>query len=461
MSDIKSMMLPEVVEVDNFSANMPPTEIRTQTIYNRPRNSNNNSATFVIENSGILNMKTTKLVLQGLSSTTNSNKLAYPCNVGICSYIRRAILRGANAGGIICTSDNFANYFSITHNSFTSTERKVNYDRFTYGTMSGFNVVIDGLGNRYDGSGIANGNNQTNTIHSLKDTEDAGSNFSIELSSLFPGFNESDIPLYLLSQPLELEILFTPENTIGDRVVVCNGGNTTDKNNVADSQLLLMEDHVFFSDMRMEQIRSQYRNNPYTSTYNDLISTRNALSGATSTTSVRSTHTISGAGKIVSKVLCANPVTDVTDNSVFHAFGKYGSSGELEKKTFNLTVNNEKMFPIDVSNMNVAVMNAIFGSLYGNNYVEIPYSLQCKLQSIGMCDAQYNGQNDYADMFGQLNYFGCDLGESRVNAVPIELELFRHHSTAPGLKTEDLVVFLAIKRVFSILPNGNISVSYA
>jgi hypothetical protein len=459
MSDTKSMMiLPENVDPDNYSANMPPTQIRTETIFNKPRSINNNSATFRIENTGILDFKSSRLVLQANSTTANDDLVGYVCNVGISGLVQTAILK---CGKVICTSQNFGNYFSIVHNSFTSNNDKTEKDRYLYGTFNGFKVGIDNNDDNYKGISFAPSNTIKSTVNSLADTNDKGSSFSIPLSVLFPGFITTDIPLYLLNQNLEIEIVFTPENTIGDRAVICdNTASATDKNVIAQDEVMLIENHHFFSDMRMEQIRDAYRQNGYSAPYNDLISTRDSLTAGT-TNSTRSNHQISGAGKMVDSILCANPVTTDSDNCVRRAFGKYGSDGCLEKKTFNLVINNKKQFPIDVTNMNVGIMNAIYQSMYGQNPVEIPYSLQCKLQKVGVnTDRTFNSRANYADIMGQMNYFGCKLDDVKVGNTPITLELLRHDSQT-ALKAQDIVSFLTIRRQFTITPNGSIEVSYS
>jgi len=459
MSDTKSMMiLPESVNPEEYSANMPPTQIRTETVFNKPRSINNNTATFRIENTGILDFKSSRLVLQANSTNGNDDKVAYVANCGISALVQTATLK---CGKVICTSQNFGNYFSIVHNSFTSNNDKTEHDRYLYGTFNGFKVGIDNNNDNYKGISFAPSNSMKSTVNSLADTNDKGSSFSIPLSVLFPGFITTDIPLYLLSQNLEIEIVFTPENGIGDRAIICDNTATAgDKNTIAQDEVMLIEDHHFFSDMRMEQIREAYRQNGYSAPYNDLISTRDSLTNGV-TTAVRSNHQISGAGKMVDSVLCANPITDGTFSCVTRAFGRYGSDSCLEKKTFNLVVNNKKQFPIDVSNMNVAIMNAIYQSMYGQNPVEIPYSLQCKLQKVGVnTDRTFNSQANYADIMGQLSYFGCKLDDVKVGNSPITLELLRHDSQT-ALKAQDIVSFLTIKRMFTITPRGSIEVSYS
>ena len=140
--------------------------------------------------------------------------------------------------------------------------------------------------------------------------------------------------------------------------------------------------------------------------------------------------------------------------------GKYGSDSCLEKKCFNLSVNNKKVLPIDVSNMNSAIIFALLSSMYDNNYCDIPYGLYAQTQKIGLNDKTFNGRANYAGINGQLSYSGIQLDDTKINAVPIDLELYRLSTTGGGLKANDLYTFLMVKRVLTI-QNGVISVSYS
>jgi hypothetical protein len=464
MSNIKSMMLPEEVDVDNYSANMPPVEAKVDTRFSLPRAINNSSCIFQIDNAGILDMEHSKIVLQGKSSVGNNDKVAYPVPCGIASYIQRAILRGANGGGVICTSDNFGNYFAISNTSFTSTDRKANVDRYLNGTFNAYNVNIDNAANNnvYDGVGNVHINVMKSTIHAIRSDPDEGSNYSLKLNQLFPGFLRNDIPVFALKDGLEIELIFTPDNgVIGDRVISCDNTSTdTDNSPIAEGEVMLLTDHIYFSDERMMNIRMSFDTSPFVANYTDIQATRDSLGGTGNTTATTSNHKIGGAGKVVSSVLFSNPRTDITDDAVLACMGKYGSDSCLEKKCFNLSVNNKKVLPIDVSNMNSAIVFALLSSMYDNNYCDIPYALYAQTQKIGLNDKTFNGRANYAGINGQLSYSGIQLDDTKINAVPIDLELYRLSTTGGGLKANDLYVFLMVKRVLTI-QNGVISVSYS
>ena len=112
--------------------------------------------------------------------------------------------------------------------------------------------------------------------------------------------------------------------------------------------------------------------------------------------------------------------------------------------------------------MNYAQLSNMLGSLYGNNYPEIPYGLWCELQPEGMSDRQWASAGvTYAVFEGQENYNGVNLGEVKVNAIPISVELLRHTSSGGGLVAQDFVSFIVIKRQFTLDTRGNVTLSYS
>jgi hypothetical protein len=98
--------------------------------------------------------------------------------------------------------------------------------------------------------------------------------------------------------------------------------------------------------------------------------------------------------------------------------------------------------------------------MYGNNYCDIPYSLYAQTQKEGITDKTFNGRAGYSNIKGQLSYFGIQLDDTKINAVPIDLELYRLSTSGGGLKANDLYTYIMVKRVLSI-QNGVISVSYS
>ena len=266
-----------------------------------------------------------------------------------------------------------------------------------------------------------------------------------------------------MKDQVSIEIQFKQENSIGDRCIGLNAYDAASfANSIIEDELMLCCDHVYISNVRQNQIREQFSQRGFTAFYSDLQSTRDNLPvPGVATDSQRTTHHIGGSGKKVSKILLAQPIIDSTQDLVIYGMGKYGSDSCSTKKGINVSINNQNVFAIDVANMNYAQLSNMLGSLYGNNYPEIPYGLWCKLQPESMSDRQWASAGvQYLDFDGQQNYNAVNLGEVKVNAIPISVELLRHTSVG-GLLAQDFISFIVVKRMFTLDTRGNVTLSYS
>ena len=468
MSDIKSLMLPSEVNLDEYNANSVPQEARVDTQYLLPNQINDNSCRFVLNNAGILDMKNTKIVLQANCSSANDLHVAYPMGTGVAALIDRAILRFGSK--VACTSSNFGHYFNIVNWAFTSTDTKQNIDHYTYLTDNAFGVVADATDSVWDGVGWLGANlssaadSNSGGLSQIASLSNAGSNGSIPLSVLFPGFVSTDLPMYLIRDEVTVEIVWKQENGLpGARAIVTDDSGSftlTDPNPIDQSEIMLICDHVFFSNQRMNAIEDNFRQNGFNAFYSDIQSTNNILADATSTNSSRLNFKIGGAGKTIQSFVASNNASLNTAAVYRYAFGEYNSVACEDSKGFQITINNQNQLGIDPQNMNYAMMNNLLGSLYGNNYPEVPYSLYNELQPEGITDRTWNGQASYANMKGHQSAIGMRFDDIKCRNIPIDLELFRLSSTS-GLVASNLYTFITVKRMFSIDQAGRVAVSYS
>ena len=212
MSKIAQMMLPEEVQLDDYQANSPSQEARTDTEYLKPQSINQNSCVFRLSNNGILDMENTKVVLAQFGSSDH----AYIMSNGIGALVDRAILRWGNV--TCCTSDSFGQYMA-TSRSFVSGDTKRYKDTYLYMTQDYFQNKNDSSGNIHDGIGFPDATSPTHT--KLNANIDNVSDGQIPLSLLFPGMSSLDIPLYTLrNHEMTVEIVFKQDGgVLGNRAI--------------------------------------------------------------------------------------------------------------------------------------------------------------------------------------------------------------------------------------------------
>lgn len=462
MSKISQMMLPEEVQLDNYQANSPSQEARTDTEYLKPQSINNQSCTFRISNNGILDMENTKVVLVQNGVTDH----AYIMSNGVGALVQRAVMRFGNV--TIATSDNFGEYMAASR-SFVSGDTKRYRDTYLYMTQDYFQNKNDSAGNIHDGIGFPDA---TSPLHAtLSNDIDDVSDAQIPLSLLFPGFSTLDIPLYILkNHELTIEIVFKQENgKLGNRAITKVSPSVFSTHPIAEDDCFMIVERVYFSSMRMDQIAKTYMENGFTTSYNDVISTKNDLGDFDQADDPkRETFDIGAAGKMVEGCLIATPRTEL-DNSndhslpCLHAVGVYNSDSFLNKG-FNLIINGERLLPMDAENQYYSLSAALLGSFIDHDYPQIPKALYDTLMNEGTSDTTLNAKNKQANIKGLFCYQGLKLEDCKVNNVPVRLDLYRKQKTLGGSPTTaqyGLVTFLLVKRIFRITPSGMVASTYA
>ena len=467
MSKISSMMLPEEVDPQNYQANSPSVEARTDTIYLRPQNVNNNVCSFRLQNNGILDFSKSGVVLQALGN----EKHGYIMNNGVGTLVDRCVLKFGNV--VVANSTNFSGYMGCSR-SFVAGDTKRYVDSYTYLTSDIFENRIDSGNTAHDGVGFPGSNNPSYTL--LTTDADNGSDGFLPLSLLFPGFTSLDIATFTLNPSMEItiDIVFTSESTFGDRVIRSDASTTFTANTIAENNVLLIQEVVYFSPLRQQQILDSYRQNGFTAVYNDIISTKNDLGDFAQTDPAkRETFDIGGAGKSVEGFLAMTPRTDA-DISNVHAVpvhncvGKYGSSS-FQNNSYNLIINGERVLPLDAENMYFSLRASLLGSYIDNDYPQIPKGMYDTFQKEGVSDNNYNGKANTCSMKGELSYFGMKLKDCKVNNVPVRLDLYRKQKildpadpTNSSIKVRcGLTTFLFVKRIFRIDESGMVSSTYA
>jgi hypothetical protein len=462
MSKIAQMILPEEVSLDEYQANSPSQEARTDTEYLKPQSINQNSCVFRLSNNGILDMENTKVVLAQFGVTDH----AYVMSNGIGALVDRAILRWGNV--TCCTSDSFGSYMSASR-SFVSGDTKRYRDSYLYLTQDYFENRIDTGATTHDGIGFPESTSPT--YATLNTNIDAVSDGQIPLSLLFPGMSVLDIPLYVLrNHELTVEIVFKQENgRLGNRAISKVTSPAWSSHTIATDDCFMIVERVYFSSQRMDQIARTFLQNNFTTSYNDMISTKNDLGDFDEADAPkRETFDIGCAGKTCEGVLIATPRTE-TDTTNDHskpctnAFGIYNSDSFLNKG-YNLIINGERLLPMDAENMYYSISASLLGSFIDNDYPQIPKALYDTLQKEGTSDFALNGESAQANIKGLCSYQGLKLEDCKVNNVPIRLDLYRKQKTlggSPTLAQYGLVTHAFVKRIFQITSSGGVQCSFA
>jgi hypothetical protein len=220
----------------------------------------NSGCLFVLTNKGILDAGSRIT----LSMTCPSGASMYPYGkTGISSLIERATLRIGTT--IVAETDNFANYETI-RKQFKTNEELLQKDSVKCGYWAG-SVDDSGAGKGQLALGRSVDNTQGADLAVVPDhikfgdTVSTTPTFSIGLSELFPMMFSVQLPLFILAEPVSIELTFNQQQGLVKASSVFGGSlgacstSTSDGDNISltpnRENCLFIADYLTYDDGRM------------------------------------------------------------------------------------------------------------------------------------------------------------------------------------------------------------------
>lgn len=315
-----------------------------------------------------------------------------PLNIGIHSLIQRCRL--AVGTQTVSEIDDFQHYIAYK-SAFLSNEHQKEREQYVSGRQIAFRPYYDdwdgttktnASGEFYAASdtnasaiGLDNGRCLDGTGDATQPMTEGGSlwlndhsvtngtygpEYAISLQDLFPFLYQNQLPLYMMTEPVTVELTLAP--TVGARMSLSGSATiatpgTAFTLDTAATQLVA--DYQYFPQAMMEEYARQ--NNDMTFTYMDYRLSKRSIAvaeqGSEASTGVQ-INNVGGAGRIVTKVIqgvnnerLTQPKQEVGLLNLYHAealkrdytLGAASYNGSL---TTNLKYNDNFLYPVDVTN---------------------------------------------------------------------------------------------------------------
>ena len=372
-----STNVPDLVRIGMIPTN---TAINIETDVLDPVIHSDTFCRFQLQNKGILHSHS-KIVLRMAADSDNA---FFPLNIGVHSLIQRCALRVGTK--TISEIDDFNHYVGYK-SMFLSNEHQKYREQYVSGRLIAHKPYYN------DGTADGTGSSQTEaprvgldigvapsvlasqvmeTVGNVslrtfqKTTSAFGPEFQVALADLFPFLYTNQLPLYMMKEPVTIELTFAP--ALRERLVAPT--NLGDSYSIDTAATQLIADYQYFPNELMEQYALE--NNDLSMTFMDYrLSKRTITITATSGQSAASGEKIinvGGAGRIATKVITMLSRQDQKDNALlnnYHAFGcgrTYGTSASADTNgtlTSNLKYNDHLLYPVDVTNPAVQFHNVV------------------------------------------------------------------------------------------------------
>ena len=363
------MSLPEILKVKPMNT-VDSMSIHTSIL--EPIVCNQNVCRFTLERRGILDINSAVQVGAVFQKDAGDAAIKHfpPIRTGGHALIKTATLRiGATA---IATTDEYGHYQTMMR-QFKAVEERCRKD----GVLSG---CVDGLepSNLEDGGlqpmNLGWGRNtfghpevnaimsETNEIVSTDTTagspEAVTAVFAVKLSELFPMMRSVQLPLYLIQEPVSIEIQWAEkdEGVSYIREHPGGGASSTSGLKIATTQVKFLADYLTYSDDRMAEMGAQVMSEDgLQMPYNDIILTSTATSqtahpgagGPPVRTDVN--REIGLSSRVVKSIMWSDRVLAPADARE-QLLGVYRSDAYCQPDQFNLRINDRLMFNRPVEN---------------------------------------------------------------------------------------------------------------
>lgn len=392
---------------------------------------------FVLERKGILDVGSA-IQISVHPVAAGNNKCYLPFRTGICAAVQRAVLRiGTTA---IATSDEFGKYSTIKR-QFKTNEEKQLKDFVHKGTIDGLEPDNGNLGfyqpSNLDWSGGAAVGVVPAPIK-LTTSETDCPVFTIKLSELFPMMRNTQLPLYLIHEPVSIEISWKRQQdgagNVGNIACFENAYAGDTSISIGQSNVKFLADYLTYDDDRMEETAKLVMSpEGMTIPYEDLILTSTshpAVAPAPAAASVvpQSVNRELGlSGKVVRSIV---GMDSKTQNNI--VLGKYSSHGYNVADEYNVRINDKLKYNrsvvresykqsqlAQVFSTDLNVLNCEFSTNQLTNKLLANHPVNNQMITASTVE----GHTVRGQLEGHQHFFGIDLTTSPYNVMGVGVEV--------------------------------------
>ena len=313
---------------------------------------------FTLQNKGFLHSHS-KLLLS-LTPAATVARAFYPPNVGVNSIIKSAVLK---VGNKVLNEISDWNKFMALKSSHISCENNVERELYTTGRFMNHKFIYtNGETRNASGYGLANGREDyidNDLLQMPFALMEGGSpaqspSYSVDLSDLFPFLKVHSLPLYMIDEPINIELTFVPPAQ--QRVTIANGDTAAQDFVIDRNELKFVADYIFYSPSTdaMQQFAEQNKNMSFS-----FVDYRSATTTVSATTLQSATvRNIGMANRQVTKVLTAFFSLDASETAILNSYAmkgpEVGTAANLDKTgtiEWNIRYNDRFEYSSNVANV--------------------------------------------------------------------------------------------------------------
>ena len=380
---------------------------------------------FTLQNKGFLHSHS-KLFLS-LTPPAGVTRAILPANIGIGSVIKKAVLK---VGNKVINEISDWDYLHGLKSAHISNENNVERELYTTGRYVNHAFIYDeGEEEKASTYGLEVGRNLDGGDMKMLPfaVMDGGAplkspSFAIDLSDLFPFLKVHQLPLYMITEPINIELTFRPP---ADNRIVKITGAASGSFNIDQNELKFCADYIFYgSGDEMARYAEQNKSMSFSFTDHRMISTSVTQASLQSDT----VRNIGMASRQVNKVITMFNPARANEASVLQGVSAEGSDvdqsggvndGKVEGLSYNLRYNDKFEFSSNVTNS-----ARLFNLLQDTEGVIFVTRDEYNSEGGGIEETiTFEGKNQRTDLRGSFFYNATRLTGGRVGTRGIEIHV--------------------------------------
>jgi hypothetical protein len=428
------------------------TDLLEPVVFNQGAATTDGFCRFVLQNKGFLSSHS-KIFMALKPDSTITNAFLSP-HLGIGQVIKKAVLKIGNKQ--INEIDSWAGLYGVKSSLITNennlereqylTGRYLNHD-FDY--SDGSKALADGYA--IDNGVAKNGTNFKTPTWSVMDgsLSEQCPSYSLDLSDLFPFLKVHQLPLYMINEPVTIELTFQP--TQKHRVQIASGQTTEKDCEIVRDQLKFCADYIFYG-ATDEMDRFAQANGDLSFSFVDYRVVEHSTTASALTSGI--VRNLGMANRIVPRIIVTTVKTNDNEETLLGQYNarspEVNASGVQQAFKYNVRYNDRFEFTSDVDN--TARMFSIF-----TDSESVPFVTRDEYSDQGVAGQitgfTFQGRPQNTNLAGHFFYMGTRLTNGRVGQRGIEL----HLTTAAPTNTDLLRCYCEYVRVARLV-GGSVEV---
>jgi hypothetical protein len=403
------------------------TDLLEPVVFNQGTATSDGFCRFTLQNKGFLHSHS-KIFIALKINASNETNFQMP-HIGVGQVVKKAVLKIGNKA--INEIDSWRHLFSVKSSLITNennleremymTGRFMSHD-FNYSVGSRFDAGGYGLDNGLENHPVSGKTNKGIPEWMRTGTQaNLNPSFSIDLSDLFPFLKVHQLPLYMINEPINIELTFYP--TIGERIQISEGSDTDIACEIERDELKFCADYIFYG--ATDEMDRYKKNNPE---INFSFVDYRVIEHSTTQASVRQglVRNLGMANRLVPRVITVLSDTSGDEagllgavNALAPLYNASGVVGTVVKTAYNLKYNDRFEYTTAIDN--TARLFSEFTHSEG-----IPFITRQEFSDEGLLggiNASFAGYDEVDELSGQFFYVGTKLTNGRVGQRGIDLYL--------------------------------------